>query len=913
MGLFSTKKTLVVSSTLYNLAGDEENRPNFLKSTVFSHMIGSDANEYLGQSISRNYLKGPGIAQRQFQSWAERNDFVGLPGISVERFKEIEPSDVAPYIPVPAVPAGQILQMQSANIVDGEFSIFAEQHILANHPTLFNTDWVCDYDEDAHTITIQYVDLSVEVISAGSYDPAAKYIVGYYYFNIPENEGSQTTIDSGTGVTDFSTMPALTDYEVVSTDSTGTETFSLDEVTTVTKTYSDSTPTTSSSSTTTSSSTESFILTEHERYDYYGSVDGESIETEATRYQYDIKDSHVIEVVTTTTVTTQDMGGGVIETTTTVVDTDTLVDSKDYEIQTSPVVFSDIIDGFKIFIYEVGSGTAALDNLVETVSVSDTPGYFPYIPVRIKGVPLNDQTHIDSGLYDECRLAYRKAFGVNKFSNLIEDIEANDDVDDIDFAYMSFGVTVSTKESTAKQYMYKFFKNLMSYQTTTEADLLSFQTRIVAFNDAMNIYRAWVSGQENGGGSAYFGTTRPSLPVLRLPAITTLKLTTDSELTNDSDNRISWYTVSEKTGVGLGKVDAEVGEYWFEEGSSLSWTYPKADDYIASNDNANPYSVLKVEKMELYHQVSETEYTVLNLYGFLHNNFVYGGKSVEISLRSAWDDEDDSGFLLPLHDQIIREMGLRDSTQLATANSYIVFNSYDVVKQKWYQSGFFKILVVIAIVVISIYTGGAGSFLGAGLLGTNVAVGTAVGLTGTAALVAGAAINALASIALSQIIKLGATELLGDEIGALVGAIVSFVVTAGFSGGIGEGFDLSGFASAKGILGLTSAIANGYNGFMEAEIAGIASKINQLTESYEEQLSFVEDMLQQLGGMNDLSFNPLQLTDVQTGNGSIEGRFLPESLDEFIHRTTLVGSDVADVTFSMVNDFADLSLQLPKN
>jgi hypothetical protein len=86
-----------------------------------------------------------------------------------------------------------------------------------------------------------------------------------------------------------------------------------------------------------------------------------------------------------------------------------------------------------------------------------------------------------------------------------------------------------------------------------------------------------------------------------------------------------------------------------------------------------------------------------------------------------------------------------------------------------------------------------------------------------------------------------------------------------------------------------------------------------ITEDYQDQIQELSEMINDLGGSNDLSFDPMRLTDVNAGNGQSAGSYVPETLDEFIHRTTMTGSDIVDVTFSMITDYAELNLQLPEN
>ena len=115
----------------------------------------------------------------------------------------------------------------------------------------------------------------------------------------------------------------------------------------------------------------------------------------------------------------------------------------------------------------------------------------------------------------------------------------------------------------------------------------------------------------------------------------------------------------------------------------------------------------------------------------------------------------------------------------------------------------------------------------------------------------------------------------------------------------------------KSIWNISSALANGYAGFVRGSILEMQADMFEIQKSYEEEMDRIQELLAELMG-NDLAFNPMSLTDASRGNGSGTGGYLPESLDDFIQRTTLTGSDIVEMTLSVITDFADLSLTLPK-
>lgn len=487
----------------------------------------------------------------------------------------------------------------------------------------------------------------------------------------------------------------------------------------------------------------------------------------------------------------------------------------------------------KIYIYKLGSGVSELDNLRDDEESERTVEFYPFIPIRLNNNSITNNTFVENGLFSEAEKAYERFYNQSTFVSLVESIEDNDNIGDIDYAYVCFGVPLNTDDYSGKRYVYEFFKNMIPHQTS--------------------------------------GTT-------------TIRINTNN--ISSFDVRLSWTDIEEDIFNGLISTDTKRGDVVLQTSGS--------QDLIIS------------------YQITDTHYSRLFIRSLVHRNFIYKGKYVSINSHEALADDDISGFLVPLHQPTVQKMSIVHSTQLSTNNGYIVFNSYDVVKQKWYQTGIFKLFVVIASIVLAVVTSGGSLALTAGILGTNIAVGAALGLSGIAAVIAGAVANALAAIIIVKLINTASTKLFGDQIGSIIGAVLSFVTITAASGGFSN-LDFSTFANPEGILKLSNVLSNSYNGWVQSNIADINEDIANSTTEYEKTLENINDLIKGLGGTNDLSFNPLTLTNINTGNGQGLGSFLPESLDGFIQRTTMVGSDVVNITISMITDYPELSLQLPKN
>jgi len=114
------------------------------------------------------------------------------------------------------------------------------------------------------------------------------------------------------------------------------------------------------------------------------------------------------------------------------------------------------------------------------------------------------------------------------------------------------------------------------------------------------------------------------------------------------------------------------------------------------------------------------------------------------------------------------------------------------------------------------------------------------------------------------------------------------------------------------LLQFSSALANGYSGFVQANITEIQGEMAENQDAYEKATRDLNNLMRSMGLTDDLIFDVMSLTDTTKGNGSrSQGSYIPESLDQFISRTTMTGSDVVDITLSMVSNYSDLQLTLP--
>jgi hypothetical protein len=899
MGLFSPKKTIKVSSTVYNMAGDEANRPNFLKSMMFGAIINPNQ-PYLGESIVQAYLSGPGINQKSLFNYAVRTGYPGLPTYSIRKAIVVDAEVVRPYITIPGTPAGLELTIQTATLSGGDYGVFAQDHMNTNFPDEADTDWVAEYTVDDHTITIMREGGATVTFGAGIYAANGRFVVAEYYLSLPEEV---QPLVSGTLVTAVTSgLPSNSGFTLTSTTNTGIVDYDQDQTRVITRVYSNGDPTVVETDYPHIDTAFNTILKVHEKEVFNGG-NGVSEQTSSTTTFNRLWEYREVYTSSSTNMVVNDLGGGETETVTTEVTGDFLRTVYDYQVDTQDTLQGVNVGGSKIFIYKIGTGNLVLDALDIAVGAAVTAEFFPFIPLRLNNRSI---TELDfAAIHEASKKLYKRATKNQKLDGLIKKVEANEDLDEIDYAYVQWAITLNTKDNEAKKYLYEFWKGLIPLHGLGPDYMDDFYGSTESYADAAADLEAWTSAQFNPSNPLY-GTLKPTVPSFAQPQVTTLQFKTDDPALQDFDNRVNFTYIDENTFSGLGRVGAKKGDFWLTKGTPFTWnTYTTRH---TSDDSYRVTTVNTLSVMSIYWQVSATEHRIIRVFGGIFQNFIYGGKAVMITSDEALDDTGDSGFLIPLHMPSLKAAGLVSATQLASANTYIVFNSYQVFKRYWYQTFLGMLFTIIVVIVAAALIAPAAVGGISGIFGTNAALGASFGLTGTSAIVAGAVANALAAVIISTALTVGSTAIFGAKWGAIIGSLLSFALSFGMAGGFSS---LATLFQPSNLLALSSALANGYQGFVQANIAEMSADMFKVGEEYQKEMDRIQDLMGELMG-NDLAFNPMSLTDASKGNGSGTGGYLPESLDDFIQRTTLTGSDIVDLTLSMVSDFSDLSLTLPR-
>ena len=906
---FGSKKIIIVSSTLYNMAGDEDDRADFLKGTIFGSVMADSPS--LSDDLQTALFNGPGMEQRRFFRYADRNDIPGMTTTTIRNDVKVDTvvvgNQITPSASPPA-PPGLELTCTNAEVTDGDFEPWIMKWILENHPTRISEAWLGDYQSDTNTFSVEFPNADFfSWLNDGTYGPvfdsAKRYIWAQY---VEYSSASESAVFVGTPTVGVLTLPDLTGFTKISDTNTFTP-VTLQRTRTTIYSYNNGDP------------DETFednvdadvggnLGTAEEVWEREVVISQNGIELQGERQIWNFTETDsVIGGYTNTVITQTDLGGGVIRTETATTTGEQIERSWTTRYDTQDLFIGEQYGPEKIYIYEELTGNATLDALFEESDASGFQEFFPFMPIRIDNVSITDPLYATE--YAETKTAYRRAYQGKNFDDLVTIVEENESIDDIDFAYLCWGVSLNVKEQACRKYIYNFMEQMIPFQKAgSDAVMSQLEADIAAYNTALQALRDWES---TDWSNTDWGDipSRPDLPSISRPPMNTLQLR-DADL--GFDYRLNWVHAEVEQFVGNFSNHADYGgapfvpkknEYLLEPGPSTEWSERRS---FNTDTNVEEMATNSIPLLYIWYQVDNNTYRRLRIWGFQSRNYIYKGKSVKITSTEAMNDVDESGFLVPLHYPTMTDMGIVDYNQMATANAHIMFNSYEVVKQKWYQTTLFKILIVIAIIVIAVFIAPAAFAGGSGILGGNLAVGTAIGLTGTAAIVAGVVANYIASIIISQILTIVGTALFGEKWGAVFAAIAGFAIGAATTG-----LDLF---STEGIMKLGGAVANGYSGWVQGDIAEMNEDLDEDRESYEDEMERIDDLIKGLGG-NNLNFNPLFLTEWGRGNGRRGGSrgYMPETADEYIRRTTMSGTDIVELTHSMVYDYVDVAKTLPRN
>ena len=916
---FGSETITTVGSSAYNLAGEPKDRGSFLKNNLIgSVMSGQAAKDGLGNSIFTAHRYGPRTDLISFAKWADYSGYteqVGFPKGFIYRgsrvdadsfamLKDPEPSKESEFL---YGQVGSVNYQHFAYWYIGEYAperigqAFTIRPETVTTGTIFNSETVL-----TGNLILKFTGTGEEFVFTPPVSittPSAIFAYHFYHTRVVE---PAETFDSGwINVIDEAGFPPVDGFTLDSSSSSSVVNgFVLNKTVTANISYSNSTPSTETTSTTTTTPEKEDYLKVYKKTDIFPSASGSpgSYERNWEVFHKCVWQKITLPAVVQTT--EEEISPGVFKTTTVTTVEDVLTVSYDYK-NTWSQVLSENWGNERVLIYRKGD-SSTVDDYIFGDFERDTGLYLPNIPLRLHNRAVNKNNY--PAQYALNRKAARKAFKKAKaIDTLLKNLESNEQVDQIDHAWVVFGSSLGSKEQDALNYNYQFMKDWVEgtpYNPINIKDPFEYATALEAYWTALEAYENYSS--DSDGGSSI----RPPKPTP--PTVATYKFQTyqvgDTFSQTVIETRWAYNILVAASGGALRTGSGFHARSGNKPGTC--WIYQQGDVLIksrilVSGGDSGSYWEYKNDPIPVIvfgKQLTSSAWEEYVFFDMNHTNYVYEGLSVVTPADKALQGGENSSFLFPMSEQVLKNMQLIEGTQLAMASSYLVINYYNKQKIPWYATGIFQIVIVVVVIVVAVYTGYV-SGESVGVLGSNATVGGFLGFTGTAAILAGAIVNALAAAIISAVITKISTTVLGDKIGAIVGAVLSMVVVWGMTNNwnFNTADLMHSFTRADNLLKLTLSGADLTAQYMQASAQQIIADTQNLMEDYRDRADELAALTQQYLGSTGI--DPTVISEAT--------RNLVESPEDFMSRTLMTGDEIADISLSLVERFPEPQMKLP--
>lgn len=476
--------------------------------------------------------------------------------------------------------------------------------------------------------------------------------------------------------------------------------------------------------------------------------------------------------------------------------------------------------------YRIGAGTYPTLNTTPNSGLASP--FFPIIPLRKNNTDLTHSSLSSTDLYKTSKTLLKKV-GLD-FLHLGESINANPDVGEVDHVFLYFGVDLQSSVAATQRYLLEFFAQLAPLSRTSYAEYLRWKKQ---------------------------PTTLPPQSKLTI-----------EDAGYKADISYSYIRVRFVTG-SIGKVGTVTRTNTIRDrllwGSGFYFRYYE--------DSSITFRV----------QIASNVYKEVEVRGLTHTNYVYNRHSVITSLEDSI--KDDYSFIIPLNRHVYSNLSARMRMNVANDGLKLVFQSYKVVRTKWYESGFFQFVMVTIAVAAAIF--------GAWQVST--------------AIVASTTATEIAMIILATIVKVIAisygfklvTDVLGVELSLIIAAVL-MVYTLGY--GLQQG-SLEGVPYASELLSAST-------GLSKSASDNIAEQINDLLGDRAKAQTEQDLMWDKLESAQELLATNGIIDPMEFIN-TVPALQPYESPDEYYYRTVHSGN-IGVLSLDAPTNYVDYMLMLPR-
>lgn len=478
------------------------------------------------------------------------------------------------------------------------------------------------------------------------------------------------------------------------------------------------------------------------------------------------------------------------------------------------------------------------------VSTQKYSYFMPVVPIRINNVDYTSDNRKDTELY-KTSIKLLNKLKVD-FLQLGEGINASPDIGEVDHAYFLTGVNPKSNKDGVAEYLYQFFSDMELHSVITKKD----------FND-------WFDSLSNSKRKYYASS----------PPLNYIDINDETYKTT-----LSWYYTDRKIVKGsigkLGSVTKEIignnGNLNIQIGGSAN-----GGGYHISMEHPNNCIILRK-------QIDELHYQELTVSGLVFYNNIY---ATDASCISTLKNDDGNEIIIPINVDIIRSMNKLKANSLMYDALIVVINSYKWVKLKWYQTGFFKIVVAVVAVAITIISYGGLSAVGASLVALASASATVI-------------LTTVLQFVITQIVIAASFKFAAEHLGIEVALVLSIIAMC-YGFGSGE-IGIPDLPFADKILQAGIAMVSAVQDVTVELMQDITSAMQSFVSESEEQLEHIQSIQKELNPI--LQLDPLEL---YTGVGMLPR----ETSSEYINRT-LSFPTMNTVGLQSISSYVDNKLNL---
>lgn len=478
---------------------------------------------------------------------------------------------------------------------------------------------------------------------------------------------------------------------------------------------------------------------------------------------------------------------------------------------------------FNVWTYKDNSGTYPDLDKYEKVEYRDYGSYLPMIYLR------QDKKDLTLPKYKETQpyLTSKKCMsliGLN-IDDLSESLHKNN-MSDVYEVFTMFGIELNTKESIDIKYLYKYFEYLDNYFIEDRSNESHIKNRI--FNN--NKYVLKIRDRKNGIG-------------------------------------ISFNTIFKRTGK-FGGVPETYTRY------KETLVYDGYGYYHQNEDGTIPNIVVEADIFR--RQISDREYEEIVVIGI--------GTSYEvISGESTYFGSNSSQALIPIDIKLLNDFSLIERETLLCRSIHLVINSYVETKDKWWQSGVFKIVMVITAIAITWFYPPLSATAWSTVLAMSVAGQITVVLLLTAA----------QSFVLPEVFKI-VVDVVGVDVALIAAAIA--IAYGGYNGLVGTTTDTVKLISRSG-----SQL------FAEANDIKLQNTLQDIYDEYGQFNLMMEDKMDSLRKIQSELESSTNIPLLRA-SGLVPLTVIGETPEDFLTRTSYI--DLAAHQQSLISNFAEITTRL---